>query len=140
MRYRQKIYTPFDKMSQAETIGLANFLFEHMEKQEDSLGKIKRKIQEAMQEIPMPGGFVIISQDRRRTNGAIVVRHDGESDTIQYVAVHRKYRRQGIARELFENAIRHAQGDLVLHSGCQSVEAVLEHVQHCPRGAAANNR
>ncbi len=118
--YNYKIYTPVDKLSSVERIGVANFLFEHLGKYGDKLKDIKHCLDYAMKEVSMQGGFVITCSDNTSVIGVVAVNETGMSGYIPenilvYIATHKKYRGQGVGKALMQNAIKYSKGDIALH-------------------------
>jgi GNAT superfamily N-acetyltransferase len=119
-KYSHKVYTPFDKVTSIEKIGIANFLFEHLGKYGDDLNDIKHCIDYAMKEVESPGGFIITCLNKRSIIGAVIVNETGMSGYIPenilvYIAVHKKYRGKGIGKILMKNALKYSKGEMALH-------------------------
>ncbi|MGK0317066.1 MAG: ribosomal-protein-alanine N-acetyltransferase [Saprospiraceae bacterium] len=120
LKYKYKIYTPHDKLTSIDKIGVANFLFEHLEEYGDDLKDIKHCLEYTMKESSHHGGLVILCIIERSIVGAVVVNKTGMSryipeNILVYVAVHKKYRGKGIGKALMTNAIKHSTGDIALH-------------------------
>ncbi len=118
--FNYKIYTPFDKLTTIERIGVANFLYEHLGKYGDDLKDIKHCLDYAMREVSNQGGFVITCLDGRSIIGVVVVNETGMSGYIPenilvYIATHKKYRGKGIGKTLIQNALKQSKGDIALH-------------------------
>lgn len=118
--FNYKLYTPVDKLTSIERIGVANFLYEHLGKYGDELRDIKHCLDYAMKEVSCQGGFVIICRDGRSIVGVVVVNGTGMSGYIPdnilvYIATHKKYRGRGIGKALMQNALKQSKGDMALH-------------------------
>jgi ribosomal-protein-alanine N-acetyltransferase len=91
-----------------------------MGKYGDKLKDIKHCLDYAMKEVTMQGGFVITCMDNSSLIGAVVVNETGMSGYIPenilvYIAMHKKYRGQGVGKALMQNAIKYSKGDIALH-------------------------
>lgn len=118
--FSYKIYTPVNKLTSIERIGIANFLYEHLGKYGDELKDIKHCLDYAMKEVIGQGGFVIKCLDGRSIVGVVVVNETGMSGYIPenilvYIATHKKYRGRGIGKTLMLNALKQSKGDMALH-------------------------
>jgi ribosomal-protein-alanine N-acetyltransferase len=118
--FNYKIYTPVDKLSSVERVGVANFLFEHLGKYADKLKDIKHCLDYAMKEVSGQGGFVITCLDKRNIAGVVVVNETGMSgylpeNILVYNATHKKHRGQGVGKALMQNAIKYSKGGIALH-------------------------
>ncbi len=119
-QFSYKTYTPHSKLTTIERIGVANFLFEHLGKYGDPLSDIKLCIDYAMKEVSAQGGFVITCRENRSIVGTVVVNITGmkgyiPENILVYIAVHKKYRGNGIGQMLMKHAIKYAEGDIALH-------------------------
>lgn len=117
---KYKIYTPDDKLTSVERIGVANFLYEHLGRYGDELKDIKHCLDYSMKEVTNQGGFVIVCKDGRSIVGVVVVNQTGMSKYIPenilvYIATHKKYRGKGVGKTLMQNAIKYSKGDIALH-------------------------
>ena len=115
-----KLYTPVDKLTSIERIGVANFLYEHLGKYGDELKDIKHCLDYAMKEESSQGGFVITCLDGRSIVGVVVINETGMTGYIPdnilvYIATHKKYRGRGIGKTLMQNALKYSKGDMALH-------------------------
>ena len=119
-QYRAKIYTSFDKPTQAKTLEIVNFLHTHLEEFGDKKKDIQKAIAYAMKEIPSLGGYVITYSKDDNIIGAVVVNETGmggyiPENILVYIAIHKEYRGKGIGKKLMKDALQVANGDVALH-------------------------
>lgn len=118
--YKQKIYTPHNKLTAIEKAGVAKFLHKHLGEYGDDLNDINHCLDYAMKEVSALGGFVITRQHDEEIVGAVVINRTGMSGYIPenilvYIAVHADYRGHGLGKQLMQDAIDHSRGDIALH-------------------------
>ena len=96
---------------------VTNFLYDHLDKYGDKPEDINKAIDYVFEN---NGGFVLIQFANDEIAGVVVVNETGMSGYIPenilvYIAVNRKFRGQGLGKELMENALKACAGDIALH-------------------------
>lgn len=104
-----------------EKKAIVNFLFENLEKYGDPKCDIEKAIDYSLKELPdSRGGFVLVTKHDDILTSAVVVNETGMKDYIPenilvYIATHKKYRGQGIGKQLMQKVINKASGGIALH-------------------------
>lgn len=104
----------------AERKAIAHFLHEHLETYGDPIEDIEKCISYAMGEEGRPGGFILSCLKDEQIACAVIVNKTGMSGFIPenilvYIATHRDFRGKGIGKEMMQEAIQTAEGDMALH-------------------------
>lgn len=103
-----------------EATEIVNFLFSHLEKYGDPKPHIQMAIDYACSAHKGKGGFVVVGRVKGAIVGAVVVNQTGMSGYIPenilvYIAVDHSLRGMGIGKQLMEEALQMAKGDVALH-------------------------
>ncbi len=115
-----KMFNPTNKPTLAEKQGIINFLFENLEEYGDPKDDIEKAIDYGMKEVPSFGGFVLVSYSGDTITGAVVINQTGMKDYIPenilvYIATNKEFRGQGIGKQLMQESIKLANGNIALH-------------------------
>lgn len=99
---------------------LAEFLYEHLKPYEDTLTDIRRGIDDALENRPGPGGFILLARIGTRLAGALVMLRTGmtgyvSENLLLFVAVDGALRGCGIGSSLVRAAVAHCDGEVKLH-------------------------
>lgn len=99
---------------------LTEFLHEHLKPYEDTLSDIRRGLDDALENRPGPGGFVLLAHIDTRLVGALVMLRTGmkgyvSENLLLFVAVDTTLRGYGIGSRLVRAAVDHCDGDVKLH-------------------------
>jgi len=99
---------------------LARFLHEHLAPYQDTLPDIRRGLDDALENRPSPGGFVLLARLEIRLVGALVMLRTGMSGYVSenlllFVAVDSAIRGRGIGATLVRTAIARCEGGVKLH-------------------------
>ena len=99
---------------------LAAFLHEHLKPYEDTLADVRRGLDDALENRPGPGGFVLLARIGTRLAGALVMLRTGmkgyvSENLLLFVGVHSALRRCGIGATLVRAAVENCDGDVKLH-------------------------
>lgn len=99
---------------------LARFLHEHLAPYQDTLPDIRRGLDDALENRPSPGGFVLLARHEARLAGVLVMLRTGMSGYVSenmllFVAVDRVFRGHGIGATMVRAAIARCDGDVKLH-------------------------
>jgi [ribosomal protein S18]-alanine N-acetyltransferase len=114
------IYTPQQQVSETDKKAVADFLFEHLDQFGDDHSSIMRCINFSLDEEKKFGGFTIVSKDKGKITGAVVVNKTGmegyiPENILVYIAVHKDYRGKGLGKELMLKTFETAKGSIKLH-------------------------
>ena len=102
------------------------FLYEHMEQYRDKEEDIRKALDFAMKDnnpslkiIPL-GGFILGAYKDDKLVGSVVVNRTGMNGYIPdnilvFIATHKKYRGEGIGKQLMHKALELSEGDVALH-------------------------
>ena len=118
--YKVKTFTPTERLSDAQTLHIVDFLHTHLQEYGDEKKDIKKAIDYAMKQIPSAGGFVLTYNQGDEIVGAVVVNKTGmggyiPENILVYIAIHQQYRGQGIGKKMMQEALATAEGDVALH-------------------------
>jgi len=99
---------------------LARFLHEHLEPFGDAPRDIRRGLDDALEDRPSPGGFVLLARMEARLAGVLVMLRTGMSGYVSenlllFVAVDRALRGRGVGAALVRAAVERCDGDVKLH-------------------------
>jgi [ribosomal protein S18]-alanine N-acetyltransferase len=113
-------YTPEDSIEEQQKKEVADFLYEHLDQFGDSHEAIMNCINFALDDKDKFGGFILVSKDQDKINGAVIVNKTGmegyiPENILVYIAVDRNYRGQGIGKKLMKKTFDIAEGDIKLH-------------------------
>ena len=97
---------------------LANFLHEYLKPYQDTLPDIRRGLDDALENRPSPGGFVLLARLEERLVGALVMLRTGmtgyvSENLLLFVAVDGAVRGRGVGATLVRAAIERC--DVKLH-------------------------
>jgi ribosomal protein S18 acetylase RimI-like enzyme len=99
---------------------LTRFLHQHLAPYQDTPPDIRRGLDDALENRPSPGGFVLLARLEMRLVGALVMLRTGMSGYVSenlllFIAVDSAIRGQGIGATLVRTAIDRCDGDVKLH-------------------------
>jgi len=106
--------------SASEKEELIDFLFSHLDEFGDPRADIEKSIDFALKIGPSFGGFILEAIEEDQIVSAIVLNQTGMKDYIPenilvYIATHKEKRGRGYAKELLQQAINKANGNIALH-------------------------
>ena len=115
-----EIFDAFNRMSFLHINRITNFLHEHLEENRDSKNAIQKSLKYAAKEITSLGGYAFVIKNKDEIIGAAVVNNTGMSqyqseNLMTYLAVHKNYRKKGIATKLINTIISYCNGNITLH-------------------------
>ncbi|MDP1623235.1 MAG: GNAT family N-acetyltransferase [Bacteroidales bacterium] len=115
-----KIFTETNKPDIAEKNNIVDFLFEHLENYGDKKNDIEKAINYALKEYQSFGGFILVSYENAEITGTVVVNQTGmkgyiPENILVYIATHNKHRGKGIGKQLMQETINKANGNIALH-------------------------
>ena len=99
---------------------VTDFLHEHLKPYEDTLSDIRRGLDDALENRPGAGGFVVLAHHESRLSGVLVMLGTGmkgyvSENLLLFIAVERTVRGCGIGSLLVRSAISRCSGDIKLH-------------------------
>jgi GNAT superfamily N-acetyltransferase len=114
-----KTFDAFNRMSYLVIDRITNFLYLHLEDCKDNKKAIRQSLMYAAKEITSLGGYTFITKKEGIIIGAVVINKTGmkeyqSENLLVYLAVHKDFRKQGIATKLIEEAIRYCDGNMTL--------------------------
>ncbi|MGV8963045.1 MAG: GNAT family N-acetyltransferase [Candidatus Saccharimonadaceae bacterium] len=114
------VFNSDNKPSQTEKENIISFLFDNLQEYGDPSSDIEKAINYALKETPSFGGFVLASYIESMIVGAVVVNQTGMKDYIPenilvYIAIHKNNRGKGLGKQLVQQTIDIAQGNIALH-------------------------
>ncbi len=115
-----KVFNSDNKPTLEEKKSIIDFLFENLQEYGDPKSDIEKAINYALKETPSFGGFVLVSYLDDFIVGAVVINQTGMKDYIPenilvYIAIHQKHRGKGLGKQLVQEAIDNANGNIALH-------------------------
>jgi [ribosomal protein S18]-alanine N-acetyltransferase len=120
MMFTMEIFNSFNKPSPLQKKDIVDFLYEHLDQFGDEKKHIQNAIEYAVKEIPSFGGFVLTAIHKKQIIGSVVVNQTGmqgyiPENILVYIAMHKKFRGKGHGKELMNEAIKLADGNIALH-------------------------
>ncbi len=99
---------------------IIEFLFKHLEQFGDKKDDIEKAVDYALKESQSFGGFVLVGSEESGIAGVVVVNQTGmkgyiPENILVYIATHNQLRGKGIGRQLMQEAMDHADGNIALH-------------------------
>lgn len=96
------------------------FLHDHLKPYEDTLSDIRRGLDDALENRPSAGGFVVLAHNESRLVGVLVMLGTGmkgyvSENLLLFIAVERAVRGHGIGSLLVRAAIGRCSGEIKLH-------------------------
>jgi [ribosomal protein S18]-alanine N-acetyltransferase len=115
-----QLISPVDNPTALEKQAIADFLFEHLGQYGDPKEHILKCLDYALNPSGYQGGFVLVAKEDEIIKGVVVINHTGMSGYIPdnilvYIAVHADQRGRGLGKQLMQEAMRFAKGDIALH-------------------------
>ena len=115
-----KVFNSDNKPTLEEKKSIIDFLFENLQEYGDPKSDIEKAINYALKETLSFGGFVLVSYLDDFIVGAVVINQTGMKDYIPenilvYIAIHQKHRGKGLGKQLVQEAIDNANGNIALH-------------------------
>jgi ribosomal-protein-alanine N-acetyltransferase len=115
-----KKYHLGNRPSDDEISRIVNFLFDHLDEFGDSKEDIRKSIDYAFSEEPGKGGFIMVRYEQDKIICAVVMNNTGmqgyiPENILVYIATHRDYRGKGIGKQLLQEAVSEAEGNVALH-------------------------
>lgn len=95
---------------------IVDFLYTHL----DEYGDQKEDIQRCLNYVHDRGGFVLLGIVNDDIAGAVVINETNmggyiPENILVYIAMNKKFRGQGLGKELMSNALKLCKGDVALH-------------------------
>lgn len=99
---------------------VADFLVEHLDEFGDNKADILKCLDYSLSTEAGQGGFILTAREKGQIKGAVVINETGMKSYIPenilvYIAVHRDQRGKGLGKQLMQQAIETARGDIALH-------------------------
>lgn len=99
---------------------IAEFLYTHLDQYGDPKADILECLDYVFQKDNKAGGFALLAIENEEIVGAVIINETGMSKYIPenilvYIAVDGSQRGKGVGKQLMENAIKIAKGDIALH-------------------------
>ncbi len=115
-----RTFTEKQKPTLEEKKQVVDFLYHHLENFGDPKKDIEKAVDYSLKEYSSFGGFVLAAYENKDVVGAVVVNQTGMKDYIPenilvYIATHNEHRGQGIGKQLMQEAISQAEGNIALH-------------------------
>lgn len=114
------IYDAVNKPTELQKKEVVDFLYQHLENYGDPKKDIKKAIDFSVKEFVSFGGFTMLLRKGKEIRAAVVVNRTGMSGYIPenilvYIATHKDARGEGLGKQLMQQAIDTAKGDIALH-------------------------
>ncbi len=115
-----RTFTEKQKPTLEEKKQVVDFLYHHLENFGDPKNDIEKAVDYSLKEYLSFGGFVLAAYENKDVVGAVVVNQTGMKDYIPenilvYIATHNERRGKGIGKQLMQEAIHQAEGNIALH-------------------------
>ncbi len=115
-----KVFSSDNKPTLEEKKSIIDFLFENLQEYRDPKSDIEKAMNYALKETTSFGGFVLVSYLDDFIVGAVVINQTGMKDYIPenilvYIAIHQKHRGKGLGKQLVQETIDNANGNIALH-------------------------
>lgn len=113
-------YDPAHAPDPQQQMAIAQFLFEHLDVYGDPIADIQKCMDYALGKDNAPGGFIMTAENDGTIASAVVVNETGmggyiPENILVYIATHKEHRGKGIGKQLMQQAIERARGDIALH-------------------------
>ena len=121
-----------NRPSEIEKHKIIDFLAKNLEEIEPNRDHIRKAIEYATKECLSFGGFILVHKSEDEIIGSAIVNHTGmggymAENILVYIAVSQDFRNQGVAKNIIEQVLRHAKGDVALHlKGDSSLASICE--------------
>ena len=117
---KTKIFDAVDKPSALELNEVVDFLYDNLEQYGDPKKHIRKAIAYSTKEQSSYGGFTMLLKDGKKIKGAVVINQTGmggyiPENILVYIATHKDHRGEGLGKNLMQQAIDYAKGDIALH-------------------------
>lgn len=117
---KKVVYHRESKPNQTAKKEIVDFLFTHLDGFGDPKKDINRAVEYAVQDIQSFGGFVLVDYRDSEIAGAVVINKTGmkgyiPENILVYIAVNKNHRGKGVGKNLMNEAIERAEGDIALH-------------------------
>jgi ribosomal protein S18 acetylase RimI-like enzyme len=114
------MYDAVTKLTAIEKMEVVNFLHDNLQEYGDPKKDIQKAIEYSLKEISSNGGFTLVVQEDGKIKGAVVINRTGmggyiPENILVYIATHKDHRGEGLGKELMQQTIRYAKGDIALH-------------------------
>lgn len=114
------LYHATNRPSEIEKYKIVDFLSEYLEGKEPNKEHIRKAIEYSTKEKLSFGGFIIVKKSHGEIAGVSIVNQTGmegymAENMLVYIAVSDKFRKKGIAKNMIDQVLRHAKGDVALH-------------------------
>lgn len=115
-----KLIKATDLATPEEKEEVADFLVEHLDEFGDNKADILKCLDYSLSTEAGQGGFILTAREKGQIKGAVVINETGMKSYIPenilvYIAVHRDQRGKGLGKQLMQQAIKTARGDIALH-------------------------
>lgn len=115
-----KLIKAKDLATPEEKEEVADFLVEHLDEFGDNKADILKCLDYSLSTEAGQGGFILTAREKGQIKGAVVINETGMKSYIPenilvYIAVHRDQRGKGLGKQLMQQAIETARGDIALH-------------------------
>lgn len=115
-----KLIKATDLATPEEKEEVADFLVEHLDEFGDNKADILKCLDYSLSTEAGQGGFILTAREKGQIKGAVVINETGMKSYIPenilvYIAVHRDQRGKGLGKQLMQQAIETARGDIALH-------------------------
>lgn len=114
------LYNATNRPSEMEKHKIVDFFVANLEEMEPNREFIRKSIDYATKERLSFGGFIIVNKSHGEIVGVSIVNQTGmegymTENVLAYFAVSTKFRNNGIAKNMVEQILRHAKGEVALH-------------------------
>jgi ribosomal protein S18 acetylase RimI-like enzyme len=115
-----QVYNDLRKPSSNEKTAIIDFLFTHLDEYGDPKADIEKCMNYALKLTPSFGGFILVAQNNSEIMGAVVVNHTGmggyiPENILVYIAIDKRFRGKGLGKQLVDETLQLAKGDIALH-------------------------
>lgn len=115
-----KLFDALNKPSEPQKDEIVDFLHTHLQQYRDPKEDIRKAINYAIKETPSFGGFTLLAYDNSDIIGAVVINKTGmkgyiPDNILVYIATHEDHRGKGVGKNLMQEAMNIAKGDIALH-------------------------
>ncbi len=124
-----EVFNYLNQLSSLEKKSLIDFLYQHLDNYGDPREDIEKVVDFTFIENKSFNGFILLTKDKNKIIGAVVVNHTGEGyvpeNILVYIATHQDYREKGIAKELMKKTLSLTKGDITLHVEAENPAMLL---------------
>lgn len=115
-----KRYSAFNRITPLEKEVVSRFLLKHLEEYSEAKSAIKKAIDYSSKDSIGLGGYIFTLEINSQLVGVVIINKTGMQEYIPenvlvYLAIHKDFRRKGLATKILKHAISNCPGNIAVH-------------------------